>query len=70
MGLNSKVIKAIKAIMEDQGVSVNALAHTTGIAQPTLNRAFREETDLTIDRFGMICEALDINTVEFFRKLK
>ena len=54
----------IQTLLEEKGVSVNALAAKMGESQSTLNRAINGNVDLTLDRLYNICKALKVDMID------
>ncbi len=59
---------ALKAAMEDSGVSRYRIAMETGILQTSLSRFMRGETSLRLDKADVLAEYLGLELVRRRRK--
>ncbi|MDR3327217.1 MAG: helix-turn-helix domain-containing protein [Prevotellaceae bacterium] len=58
------VIKNIKTIRTQRGISHEAMAVNLGISQTAYTKIEREETKLTVDRLQKIAEILDVKIAD------
>lgn len=54
------ILKHLKLIMEEKGITMYKLSKLTGISESVLSMNFREETQMTLLNFLKICGALNI----------
>ena len=54
------ILKHLKLIMEEKGITMYKLSKLTGISESVLSLNFREETQMTLLNFLKICGALNI----------
>lgn len=59
--LSRAVAGEIRRLLEERGMSGNALAKATGIQQTTIARKLRGEHPFDVDDLASICQALDVS---------
>lgn len=61
---SGKAARAIRSILADRRVSVEALSDGSGISLSTLKRRLLGATPFTIDELGLIANALSVSLVD------
>lgn len=59
--LSRAVAGEIRRLLNERGMSGNALAKATGMNQPTVARKLRGEHAFDVDDLAVICKALDVS---------
>lgn len=60
----------IKNYMEQHGISQKFICDRTGISPPKLSMALNGKRRLSLEKYALICGALEVNTDKFVKPMK